>query len=232
MGLHISVNVKKVVITYDDEVVERLFNGHEKIKSKRYKGYVVDDVAVISSHIGPTNMAIVVDDLVKDGVKEIIHVGTFGSLREEIRVNDYLIPAGAIRMEGVSEAYLPVNFPSVPTPGLLAKVEEFFNKRDLSVKKGIIWSASVYRPITDRFSWNKLYDIYFWSKFAHGVEMETATFYTQAWFHKIEGVSLLMCNRDWKTIKAYLEGNEVEWYSKKDTKKFEDLIKYSIEILR
>ena len=70
-------------------------------------------VSVTSTGIGGPSAAIAIDELTKAGAKTFIRVGTCGGMQEEILGGDLVIATGAIRMEGTSREFAPIEFPAV-----------------------------------------------------------------------------------------------------------------------
>lgn len=66
----------------------------------------------VSSGIGAPSAAIAVEELVQLGVKAIVRVGTMMGV--EAPMGSYVISTGAVRFEGTSRDYLPLEFPAVP----------------------------------------------------------------------------------------------------------------------
>ena len=80
-----------------------------------YTGYLCGEkVSVVSTGIGGPSAAIALEELVKIGADTFIRVGTCGGMQTEVLSGDVVIATGAIRMEGTSREYLPVEFPAVP----------------------------------------------------------------------------------------------------------------------
>ena len=71
-------------------------------------------VSVTSTGIGGPSAAIAIDELSKAGAKTFIRVGTCGGMQEEVLGGDLVIATGAIRMEGTSREFAPIEFPAVP----------------------------------------------------------------------------------------------------------------------
>lgn len=81
---------------------------------KTYEGYLSGEkVLVVSTGIGGPSTAICVEELAKIGVDTFIRVGTCGGMQMHVNPNDVVIASGAIRMEGTSREYLPIEFPAV-----------------------------------------------------------------------------------------------------------------------
>jgi len=70
-------------------------------------------VMVMSTGMGGPSTAIAVEELVKTGVKNFIRVGTCGGMALPVLGGDIVIATGAIRMEGTSKEYVPIEFPAV-----------------------------------------------------------------------------------------------------------------------
>jgi uridine phosphorylase len=72
-----------------------------------------ETVMVISTGMGGPSTAICVEELYQVGVRDFIRVGTCGGIAEKVVGGDVVIATGAIRMEGTSKEYVPVEFPAV-----------------------------------------------------------------------------------------------------------------------
>ncbi len=79
-----------------------------------YLGYLHETPVVVLSHgIGGPSTAIAVEELYQIGVRTMIRVGTSGGMQEQVRAGDLVIVNGAIRQEGTSKEYLPVEYPAI-----------------------------------------------------------------------------------------------------------------------
>ncbi len=72
-----------------------------------------EPVSVTSTGIGGPSSAIAMEELVRVGADTFIRVGTSGAMQEWITPGDLGIVTGAIRDEGTSVHYLPIEFPAV-----------------------------------------------------------------------------------------------------------------------
>lgn len=70
-------------------------------------------MSVTSTGIGGPSAAIAMEELVKVGAKTFIRVGTCGGMDLNVKGGDIVIATGAIRMEGTSKEYAPIEFPAV-----------------------------------------------------------------------------------------------------------------------
>ena len=79
-----------------------------------YTGYLDGvKVSVTSTGIGGPSASIAMEELVAVGADTFIRVGTCGGMQPEILSGDVVIANGAIRMEGTSREYAPIEFPAV-----------------------------------------------------------------------------------------------------------------------
>jgi len=70
-------------------------------------------VMVISTGMGGPSTAIAVEELYNTGVRNFIRIGTCGGMALPVTGGDIVIATGAIRQEGTSREYVPVEFPAV-----------------------------------------------------------------------------------------------------------------------
>lgn len=70
-------------------------------------------VSVTSTGIGGPSAAIAMEELVRCGADTFVRIGTCGGMQPEVKSGDVVIATGAIRMEGTSREYAPIEFPAV-----------------------------------------------------------------------------------------------------------------------
>lgn len=112
---------KYAIIPGDPGRVEKIasyLDNPKYVSSNReyntYEGYLDGEkVLVVSTGIGGPSTAICVEELAKIGVDTFIRVGTCGGMQLNVDPGDVVIASGAIRMEGTSREYLPIEFPAV-----------------------------------------------------------------------------------------------------------------------
>ena len=79
-----------------------------------YTGYLDGTkVSVTSTGIGGPSASIAMEELVACGADTFIRVGTCGGVDLNVKSGDIVIATGAIRMEGTSKEYAPIEFPAV-----------------------------------------------------------------------------------------------------------------------
>lgn len=122
---HIGLNkgdVGKYVILPGDpkrcKKIAQYFDDPKLIADNReyvtYTGYLNGEkVSVTSTGIGGPSAAIAMEELVNVGAEVFIRVGTCGGMQLDVKGGDLVIATGAIRMEGTSKEYAPIEFPAV-----------------------------------------------------------------------------------------------------------------------
>lgn len=70
-------------------------------------------VSICSTGIGSPSAAIALEELAQIGADTFIRVGRSGGLQPDLPVGSLVIATGAVRDEGTSRAYLPLEFPAV-----------------------------------------------------------------------------------------------------------------------
>ena len=79
-----------------------------------YTGYLEGEkVSVTSTGIGGPSAAIALEELANVGADTFIRVGTSGGMQLEVKSGDLVIATGAVRMEGTSKEYAPIEYPAV-----------------------------------------------------------------------------------------------------------------------
>lgn len=79
-----------------------------------YTGYLDGvKVSVTSTGIGGPSAAIAMEELVMSGADTFVRIGTCGGVQLDVLSGDIVIASGAIRMEGTSKEYAPIEFPAV-----------------------------------------------------------------------------------------------------------------------
>ncbi|MBQ3561226.1 MAG: uridine phosphorylase [Oscillospiraceae bacterium] len=79
-----------------------------------YTGYLDGEkVSVTSTGIGGPSASIAMEELVLSGADTFIRVGTCGGIDLDVKGGDIVVATGAIRMEGTSREYAPIEFPAV-----------------------------------------------------------------------------------------------------------------------
>ncbi len=72
-----------------------------------------EKVSVTSTGIGGPSASIAMEELTLCGADTFLRVGTCGGIDLDVKGGDVVVATGAIRMEGTSREYAPIEFPAV-----------------------------------------------------------------------------------------------------------------------
>lgn len=100
------------------EKIAKYFEGPVRIADSRefvtYTGTLNGEkVSVTSTGIGGPSASIAMEELVNCGVDTFVRIGTCGGMQTDVLSGDTVIATGAVRMEGTSREYAPIEYPAV-----------------------------------------------------------------------------------------------------------------------
>ncbi len=100
------------------EKIAAYLDGAVHVRSNReyttYTGALLGEkVSVVSTGIGGASASIAMEELIHLGADTFVRVGTCGGMALKVQSDDVVIATGAIRMEGTSKEYAPMEFPAV-----------------------------------------------------------------------------------------------------------------------
>ena len=95
-------------------------------------------VMVMSTGMGGASTAIGVEELFMTGVETFIRVGTCGGMAEPVMGGDVVVATGAIRQDGTSKEYVPVEFPAVADITVTNALVEGAKKQGLNWHAGVV----------------------------------------------------------------------------------------------
>lgn len=101
------------------EKIAKYFDNPVKVAQNReyttYTGTLEGEtVSVVSTGIGGPSASIAMEELIHCGSDTFIRVGTSGGMQPEVLGGDLVIATGAIRFEGTTKEYAPIEYPAVP----------------------------------------------------------------------------------------------------------------------
>ena len=70
-------------------------------------------VSVTSTGIGGPSASIAMEELYRCGADTFVRIGTCGGMQPDVKSGDIVIATGAVRMEGTSREYAPIEYPAV-----------------------------------------------------------------------------------------------------------------------
>lgn len=201
-----------------------------------YTGYLNGvKVSVTSTGIGGPSAAIAMEELVKVGAKYFIRVGTCGGMDLNVKSGDLVIATGAIRMEGTSKEYAPIEFPAVADYDIVTSLINSAKKLDMPYHVGVVQCKDSFygqhspglMPVSYELEnkWNA------WLKLGClASEMESAALFTVASYLHVKVGSIFLVVANQEREKAKLE-NPVVHDTDSAIKTAIEAIKYNIEHL-
>jgi uridine phosphorylase len=109
------------IAAYFDEPRHLVQNREYNIYTGKLSGV---PVSVCSTGIGGPSTAIAVEELFACGTKNFIRIGTCGGIAQKVCSGDTVIASGAIRFDGTSREYAPIEFPAVPDFDILSALAD------------------------------------------------------------------------------------------------------------
>jgi uridine phosphorylase len=132
--------VKKIASYLDEAVEVANYRGYVTYSGKKEK----TEISICNSGIGCPSAAIAMEELMKIGADTFIRVGTTGALVPHLDSGDIVIATGAVRWEGTSKAYIPVEYPAVANYQVVNALLHAANELDIQVHPGIIISTDAF----------------------------------------------------------------------------------------
>jgi uridine phosphorylase len=125
-----------------------LDDAHPVAQNREYVTYTGSlegvPVSVCSTGIGSPSAAIAIEELAAVGADTFIRVGRSGGLQPDLPVGSIVVATGAVRDEGTSRAYLPIEFPAVADLSIVIALLEAARALGLTHRHGIIESKDAF----------------------------------------------------------------------------------------
>ena len=115
-----QARARKMAAHLDDSTLVTDSRGYV-VFSGRYKDVFM---TVCGTGMGGPTVAIALEELAHMGADTFIRVGSCGVFQDGQKPGDVIIASGTFRAGGTANAYLPLNFPAVPTFAVLRQLVE------------------------------------------------------------------------------------------------------------
>lgn len=216
---------KKIAEYFDD--AKLVADNREYVT---YTGYLNGEkVSVTSTGIGGPSASIALEELVNVGAETFIRVGTCGGIDINVKGGDIVIATGAVRMEGTSKEYAPIEFPAVANLDVTNAIVKAAEKLNYGAHIGIVQCKDSFygqhspekMPVNYELqnkweAWKRLGCL--------ASEMESAALFVTASFRKVKAGSVFLTVANQEREKLGLENPVVH-----DTDK---AVKTAIEALK
>jgi len=174
------------------------FNQYVRLFAKRFEVEIAgldrimptathDQISIINFGMGSANAATIMDLLSSVKPKAVLFLGKCGGLKKVNKLGDFILPIAAIRGEGTSNDYFPVEVPALPAFNLQKAVSTNIRNHDLDY-----WTGTIYT--TNRRVWEHdgNFKEYLRQIRVMGIDMETATIFSVGFFNGIPTGALLL----------------------------------------
>ena len=171
-------------------------------------------LTIINFGMGSPNAASIMDLLVAVKPKGVLFLGKCGGLKDSSEIGNFILPIGAIRGDGTSNDYFPLEVPALPSFKLHKFVSDIIVEKQSDYRTGVIFT-------TNRRVWE--HDKMFLERLKQttsiGVDMETATIFSVGHFNEIARGALLLVS----DVPLTLDGVKTEESDKAVTQEWVDL---------
>lgn len=177
-------------------------------------------IAIVGPAIGAPAAVLILEKLIVLGVRNVFVLGSCGSLQDDIKIGDIIIPEEAIREEGTSFHYINRDFVPMATKKMVGLISKICLGQGLDHKTGKIWTTDApYRETIKKVEKYKKQNIL-------GVDMELSALFTVAFSKKISLGALLIVSDELSSLKW-----KREFHSKKFKTSFRDGCKIVLEAI-
>lgn len=97
-------------------------------------------VSVTSTGIGGPSASIAMEELYRCGADTFVRIGTCGGMQTEIKSGDIVIATAAVRMEGISREYAPIEYPAVANLDVTNALVEAAKEKGFIYHTGVVQS--------------------------------------------------------------------------------------------
>lgn len=172
---------------YYIELFAEMFNVEIDGLEKTMPSATANNITIINFGMGSPNAATIVDLLSAISPKAILFLGKCGGLKMKNKLGDLILPLAAIRSEGTSDDYLPMEVPALPAFSLQKAVSEAIQKNHKDYWTGVVFT-------TNRRVWeyDERFKNYLMKTRAMAIDMETATIFTVGFANSIPAGALLL----------------------------------------
>lgn len=180
-------------------------------------------ILVCSLGIGGPSASIVIEELANLGIRYFIRVGTCGAIQPDIQLGDLVVTQAAVRLDGASKHYAPVEYPAVASYELTHAIIEAARVLDVRFHVGITASTDTFYPGQERYDNHSQYvlrglqgSLAEWQKLnVLNYEMESSILLTMAKVFKLDAACFcgVVANRTLseQPVKAALELARTNW---------------------
>jgi AMP nucleosidase len=173
-----------------------------------------DGLTIINFGMGSPNAATIMDLLVAVEPKGVLFLGKCGGLKNSSEIGNFILPIAAIRGDGTSNDYFPLEVPALPSFKLHKFVSDIIIEKQGDYRTGVIFTTNRRVWEHDKSFLQRLKDTT-----SIGVDMETATIFSVGHFNEIARGALLLVS----DVPLTLDGIKTEESDEAVTQQWVDL---------
>ena len=142
---------------YRVEPLAKSFDANAKhlASNREHTSYLADfhgqKVLVCSTGMGAPSTGIAVEELATIGLKYFLRVGTCGGIQPYINLGDIIISKAAVRLEGTSSHYAPIEYPAVASLEFTNDLVNAAVQANIPHHVGITASSDTFWPGQERY---------------------------------------------------------------------------------
>jgi len=156
-------------------------------RDKNMPSATCDGITIINFGMGSPNAATAMDLLSAVTPDAVLFLGKCGGLKKKNKLGDLILPIAAIRSDGTSNDYLPLEVPALPAFQLQSAISASIIKHQKEYYTGTIYT-------TNRRVWeyDDRFKKYLVKTRAMAIDMETATIFTVGFANEMPTGALLL----------------------------------------
>ncbi|HGN0533566.1 TPA: uridine phosphorylase [Providencia stuartii] len=108
-------------------------------------------VIICSTGIGGPSTSIAVEELAQLGIRTFLRIGTTGAIQENINVGDVLVTTAAVRLDGASQHFAPLEYPAVANFTCTNVLYDAAKEAGATVHVGVTASSDTFYPGQERY---------------------------------------------------------------------------------
>lgn len=186
-----------------EQIAKKNLDNPSFVKTARefttWQGFIDGEkVLVCSTGIGGSSASIAMEELANIGVHSFIRIGTCGGMQKKVLPGDIVVANSAIRMEGTSREYLPIEYPAVADTEILLCIKSALDILKYRYHIGVVQCKDSFYGQHNPGESGVSYELIDkWSAWLKGgclaSEMESAALFTVAAVRKLRVGSLFHC---------------------------------------
>ncbi len=190
-GSDIGQFQKQIILTNFHYYIDRF---HHICGEERCRGAAMSavhskkaGVSIVNFSIGAPTAALIIELLGAIEPKAVLFLGMCGGLHRSLNVGDFILPTAAIRDEGASRHFMPIQVPALPT----FKIQKFVSQ--IVMEKGMDYRTGVIHTTDYRFwEFDNKFKSNLYEERALAIEMECATLFVAGFASKVPIGALLL----------------------------------------